>query len=153
MPFDKIDGTVAAGATYNHPADGVIELTLTTKAAVGGTRIMFRRPSSGNLWYATMHSDGNIYLSKNVAGTLTQVASSTGGSADGAHIEIYMLDEHIEVFSNGASKLTYTSASQFKTETGGKRNNGSDTGMTALVEQGVVTNLKSWTIPCYDVFF
>lgn len=138
-PFSQIDGSVSVGATFTHPADGVIAWTQTT---VGGgfDEIRFRIQDTSNFWSVFIGggSPGAIYLSETVAGVKTDRAFLLSVVGAGHRVVIVANGTTINVYSNSILRVTYASASNFATRTDGK--------VQAL--SGTISNLKTWQLAC-----
>ena len=90
--------------------------------------IDFRRQDVDNRWYVVADAlgGGELQLQERVAGTPTQRGASTISA--GQRLVIVLDDETIQVYADNTLKITYSSAANFKTETGGVVNNGQSPG-------------------------
>lgn len=126
-PFDtdyglatqRLAGSVAAGTTFTHEANCVIEWTQTTKPSSGPSVVVFRRQDATNYWYVYVASDGSLGLYEGVAGVETQRAVNSAGVSNGHRIVIVADGTTIRGYSNNVLRWTYSSASNFATATDG----------------------------------
>ena len=138
----QLAGARSNGDTFTHEADCLIELTLTTLPS-DTTSINFRRQDGSNYWLLAIPSDGSILLREVISGSATTRGTAAVGSiANGQRIVIIAVGETINVFANNALKITYTSASNYKTQTSGK---------IYLGTGGAISDLVTWprTLPGY----
>ncbi len=143
-PFDtdyglatqRLAGSVAAGTTFTHEANCVIEWTQTTKPSSGPSVVVFRRQDATNYWYVYVTSDGSLGLYEGVAGVETQRAVNSAGVSNGHRIVIVADGTTIRVYSNNVLRFTYSSASNFATATSGK--------LSTIGTGGAVSDVISW---------
>lgn len=135
LATDTHSGAVAAGATFTHESDFVLEFTVDTLPSAGGINIRFRK--SGTSWWAVyIDSAGSISLLEVVNSSSTQRGVVAGVVSNGHRIVVIADDESIRVFSNNISRINYSSAASSKTNTNGE-NAGLGTG-------GAVSDLYTW---------
>jgi len=81
-----------------------------------GAGIYFRRSDASNYWVVSI-AGGTLYLSSNVAGTFTTVASADVDVVHGydCHISVTLSGQDINVYFNGVEKIDYTDATNFNT--------------------------------------
>lgn len=143
-PFDTDDGlatdthggSVAAGTTFAHEADCLVEYTVTMLSALGNIDVLFRVQDASNYWICRTNSSGDISLQEVVAGSATQRSNTAGVVANGHRIVIIADGTTIKVYSNNTLRITYASATNFATATAGE--------VDALGTGGVVSDLKTW---------
>lgn len=114
-----IDGSLAAGNTFAHEADTILEFIATTVPSVGQIEYEFRRQDADNKMRVTIDSAGAIDLDKEVATVVTQLDTDAGPVTDGERIVIIADGTDITVFVDNALALT-TAGGVFTSETAGE---------------------------------
>src|SRR5688572_17129114 len=71
VPVDQIDGSVSQGATFEHPADGVIAWDIDTIPSAASGLVLVRKVDSNNCWRVTWGSTGSLFLIERVSGATT----------------------------------------------------------------------------------
>lgn len=144
LATQRLAGSVAAGTTFVHEANCVIEWVQTTLPSAGNTtRLWFRKQDSSNLWRVLIENSGNISLDEIVAGTVTIRGSAAGVLSNGHRVVVVADGSTIRVYSNNVLRITYSSASNFAAATVGELN--------LLAGGSVVSDIVSWprTLPAY----
>jgi hypothetical protein len=130
----RIPGIVPVGSTFPHPADGRILYTVTAIPSALNITTRFRMQDESNYWYILVNNTGVISLKRKVAGSTGNMAGSGSPAvSNGDRVEITFLDQTVKAYVNGTLKMTYASATNFKTATNGK--------LFSLGTGGVMSNL------------
>jgi len=133
---DREVGAVSAGTTFTHEANCVIEWTQTTVPSAGETEVFIRVQDASNYWRVMVTSAGTFILYEVVAGTPTSRASAATVVSNGHRIVIVADGTTIRGYSNNVLRWTYSSASNFATETDGE--------LDALGTGGAVSDVVAW---------
>lgn len=136
LATQRLAGARSAGDTFTHTANCVIEWTVTTVPSAAGTVFRFRVQDSTNFWFAYIDSTGALSLYERVAGVDTLRASAAGVVSNGHRIVVVADGTTIRGYSNNVLRWTYSSASNFATETDGL--------LSALGTGGAVSEIISW---------
>lgn len=136
---DRIVGAVSNGATFTHPANGVIALTAT---ALGSTssNLRFRILDANNYWRVAWDNTGAYSLLEYVAGAPTTRASAAGVVSAGHRIVIAFNGTTITGYSGGVQRWTYASAANYATRTDGVQ--------FFAGTSGVISDLSTWAFAC-----
>lgn len=149
LTTEEIAGSVSAGTTFMHDADGWIEWTQTVlPTSPNATRMLVRHVDDDNCWQINVQGVGasskELVLYERVSGSPTQRASSAGGAVvAGDRIKVKCVGTTITAYINGEEAWSYASASNFATESDGKRNDSIGT------EDGTASDLitRPYNIP------
>ena len=133
---DRLSGARSAGDTFTHEADCIIEYTATTVPSANNADVHFRIQDASNYWQVRITSAGNLELNEIVAGTPTTRGSAAAVIANGDRIVIVAEGTTITVYEANTFRITYTSASNFQTETAGE--------LDALGTGGSVSDIVTW---------
>lgn len=133
---DRKASTPAAGTTFVHEADFILEWTQTTVPSADTTDVLIRVQDATNYWIVRVNSSGDLSLQEVVGGSPTQRANSAGTIANGERIVVNAVGNTITAWGNNVQLWTYASASNFATKTAGE--------VDALGTAGVVTNLVTY---------
>lgn len=136
LATQRLAGSVAAGTTFTHEANCVIEWTQTTVPSAGETEVFIRVQDASNYWRVMVTSAGTFILYEVVAGTPTSRASAATVVSNGHRIVIVADGTTIRGYSNNVLRWTYSSASNFATETDGE--------LDALGTGGAVSDVVAW---------
>jgi hypothetical protein len=113
-------GNVPASTTFPHPADCRIEYIVTTLPSGGSILVRFRAQDSSNAWSIRTNASGSLILDEIVDGSAQPPrASMASGLAAGHKVEIVVNGITIQGYSNGVLRWTYSSATNFQTQTSG----------------------------------
>lgn len=126
--------TPNASDTFTHQADFYLEFDVDTVPNGDEIIVKFRIQDATNYWQVTVDSSGNLDLDEIASGSPTQRGTDAGNVGNGDRITIIADDDTIYVFEAGNKRITYTSATNFKTETDGE--------VDALGTGGAVANLS-----------
>lgn len=126
-PFDTDNGLATDSIaspivtdTFTHEADCIIEFTVDTLPPISKYHVMgFRAQDSNNYWQASIYSDGTLHLVEIVSAGGTIRASASMALSGGERIVIICDDETITGYYDNTQAWSYSSASNFKTETNG----------------------------------
>lgn len=133
----RLAGARSAGDTFVHEADCLIGWTVTTLPSNNGMMLAFRSVDANNEWYLQVNSAGAASLIEYAAGGFTIRGNLANGSiTTGCRLVFIADNETIKLYVNGTLKLTYTSASNFKTAMTGR--------VRALGTGGAVSDIVSW---------
>lgn len=139
----------AAGNTFVHTADTLIEFTLTTMPSSGNIDIRFRKQDGSNYWYLRITAAGALSLIEVHPGIDVR-ATAAGVLSGGEKITLKVNNETITGYYNGTQAWSYASATNFKTATTGEINSlgtgGAITNFTAKTLNGIA-NLASSNHP------
>lgn len=145
-PFDDDDGLVTTrlagsrspGDTFTHDADAFISFTLTTVPTSGQIEIRFRMQDTSNYWQLTIDSSRNVDLDEVVSGTPTQrhTYASTTETAFTIHLSATAIEVAAGTGITQPFRVSYYSASKFKTETDGE--------LETLGTGGAISDIVSW---------
>lgn len=116
----RLSGARSPGDTFSHEADCLIEATVTTVPSGDQIELRFRVQDTSNYWQVTVDSSGNLDLDEVVSGSPTQRGTSAGVIANGDRLLIICHDDEIVVYEANNKRITYTSATNFKTATAGE---------------------------------
>lgn len=116
----RLSGARAAGDTFTHEGNCLIEFTVTTIPSADQIEVRFRVQDADNYWQVTIDSTGAMELDEVVAGTPTQRGAAAGVVANGDRIVIIAAAGVIRVFEANTVRITYSSATNFQTETDGE---------------------------------
>ena len=121
---DRLAGARSSGDTYTHEADCVVICKIDTVPSGGQIELEFRQQTANtDCWRVTVNSAGDLELDEVVSSSATQRGVSAGVIANNDYIGFSADDEDIWVHEGtvGQSRrITYSSASNFKTETDGE---------------------------------
>lgn len=126
----------AAGATTTSTADAVIDFTMPTAPTAGAASIRFRKQDTNNYWQLDIQSSGALTLYERVAGTPTLRANAAASVADGYRYIVVTEGTTIKGYSNNTLRWTYSSASNFQTQTAVE--------VASLGTGGVMSELICW---------
>lgn len=129
-------GSVSASTTFAHEADCLIEFNVATVPSAGSIKVFFRVQDASNYWEIDIDNTGALVLNEVVASSPTSRGSAAGVVANGDRIVIIADDTTIRVFEANTLRITYASASNFKTETTGE--------LDSLGTGGAVDDLVTW---------
>ncbi len=129
-------GVRAAGDTFTHEADCLIEFEVTTVPAALQIELRFRIQDASNFWQVTIDSTGALDLDEVVATVVTQRGTAAGVIVNGDRIVIIADDETIRVYEANVLRITYALAVNFKTETAGE--------LETEGTGGAVSDIISW---------
>lgn len=132
----------SVGNTYIHQANCVIEYTIGTKPSPGNMIIGFRMQDINNLWDIRHDTSGKFQLVETVSGTPASRASTTGVALNGVKIIVVCSGTTITGYYGPSltEVWSYSSASNFQTETDGK--------YIASGTGGSISNLVAWPYLC-----
>lgn len=136
LATQRLAGAQSAGVTFTHEANCVIEWTQTTRPSGSITQVWFRQQDATNYWEAQITASGELSLYEVVAASYTQRAAAAGVVTNGHRCVIICDGTTIRGYSNNVLRWTYSSASNFATETDGRLN--------ALGTGGAVSDIVSW---------
>lgn len=120
LATDRKAGSVAAGTTFVHEANCLIEFTVTTMPTSADILLDFRRQDVNNCWQARVFSNGSFILNEIVAGVTTQRANTGGGFVSaGLRLVIIADGTSIKCYINNVLRVTWATASTFQTMTAG----------------------------------
>lgn len=142
-PFDtdyglatqRLAGARTAGDTFTHEANCVIEFTVTTVPVGSALSVYFRIQDATNYWQLNIDSV-DIAFYEVTAGSPTFRAGVSVTTSNGHRFVIVADASTIRVYSNNVLRLTYSSASNFATETDAK--------LETLGASGAVSEIISW---------
>lgn len=126
----------AAGATFTHEANCLLDWTITTLPTAGTLAVRFRKQDSSNYWVVSTDTSANLSLYEVVAGVTTFRAGVSGVMVAGHRVVIVADGSVIKGYSNNVLRWTYSSATNFATATSGEVN--------SLGTGGVLSELVSW---------
>lgn len=116
-----LTGARAAGNTFTHEGDFMVDVMVTTLNSAGTMQLAFRIQDDNNYWRIDIASDGSMSLQEVVDGTPTQRASAGANSVSTGHrLTFRAVGGSIAVTRDGLTKMSYASATNFATATGGK---------------------------------
>lgn len=127
----------SGGATFAHTADCLLDFTVTTLPS-SGTAILvyFRKQDSNNYWRILVNSAGDFQLTEVVAASGTQRGLASGVVANGQRIVVVAEGSTIKGYSNNFLRWTYSSATNFATQTAAELN--------SLGTGGVLSEIVTW---------
>ncbi|MCP4493225.1 MAG: hypothetical protein GY820_38875 [Gammaproteobacteria bacterium] len=132
---NNIDTSVSTGDTFTHIADCVIETLVTTLPSSGNLDIEFRRQDDDNKWICRVTDAGALSLVEVVATSeTTRMGPVASAVSNGDEVVIVSFDEDIYVYAAYDDSGDYNSASNFKTDTGGK----------VVFGSGAVAHVSDW---------
>ena len=102
----------------------------------GQIELEFRRQDADNKWRVTIDSSGDIGLDEVVSATPTQHDTSAGVVSNGEVVTVITSGTTIKVYEQNVLRITYSSASNFQTETAGE--------LKTLGTGGAVTNNRTF---------
>jgi len=117
---ERLAGARLAGDTFMHEKDALVYFYVTTLPSSGQIEFRFRIQDANSYWQVTVDSSGNLDLDEVVAGTPVQRGASAGVVANGERIMIIFDNEEVRVYEERSTRITYTFAANFKTETSGE---------------------------------
>lgn len=143
-PFDTDDGlatdthsgSVSAGTTFTHESDFVMEFTVDTLPSAGGIYTWVRAADSNNKYQVYVSSTGGFGMDEVVGGAPTNRADVASIVSAGHRIVITAEGSTIKGYSNNTLRWSYSSASNFATETDGR--------VDWLGVGGAASNLYTW---------
>jgi hypothetical protein len=138
---DHLSGARTAGDTFTHEADAWLQFVVQTLPSAGQIEVRFRVQDASNYWQVTVDSAGDVDLDEVVAGAPTQRGTKAGTVANGHRVSVRMVDDQINVYSQNAGSpgnadISYSSATNFKTETDGE--------LETEGTGGAVTDIVTW---------
>lgn len=134
---DRKAGSQAAGTTFVHEANCLIEFTVTTMPTSADILLDFRRQDVNNCWQARVFSNGSFILNEIVAGVTTQRANTGAGFVSaGLRLVIIADGANIKCYINNVLRVTWATASTFQTMTAGV--------VRTIDVGGVVSNIVTW---------
>lgn len=137
LATDTHNGSVAAGTTFIHEADMLLEFTATTVPSAGNASIVFRAFDASNYWQVSVFSSGVFSLFEVVAGGYVSRASTGSGTVGNGHRVVVIAEgTTIRGYSDNVLRWTYASATNFATATAGD--------VFSLGTGGVASDLKTW---------
>ncbi len=133
---DVLSGSVSAGTTFTHEADCIIEFVVTDLGTAANTKIKFRQQDANNYWSISIWQTGTFRLIETIAGANTVRANGGDGTLSGGERCVIISDgSTIKGYANSTLTWTYTSATNFQSETSGK---------VELNTGGVVSDIITW---------
>lgn len=105
----------AAGATFQHTADCLIDFTVTTLPNPGIPMVLFRQQDASNYWNIFINSVGDLLLREVVSGSTTTRGTASGVITAGHRVVVVAEGAVIKVYSNNVLRMTYSSATNFQT--------------------------------------
>lgn len=136
ISVQRLSGSVAAGTSFTHEADCLIEYTVTAVSSGADMDVLFRIQDASNYWRLRVNNAGGLILAEVVAGTPTTRGSVAGVVANGDRVVIVAAGSTIRVYEANTLRITYASATNFATATAGE--------VDTLGTGGVVSDLISW---------
>jgi hypothetical protein len=131
----RLAGSRAAGDTFTHTADCLIEFTNTTLQTSGLSNIVYRQQDASNRWVLQWTNTGSINLYETVAGVTTSRISASG-LASGNRVVLVVAGNVHTLFVNNVNKGSYTDTNNlFLTATAGTVN---------AINDGVVSDVVAW---------
>lgn len=115
----RLAGARSPGDTFTHEADGLIEYIQTALCTTSTTKVRFRQQDNSNHWLLSTYPSGTLYLGEKVDGVNTWRGNTGACVVNGSRVVLVLDDIVIKVFVDDVLKLTYSSASNFKTCTNG----------------------------------
>ena|GEM_PF-3438788 len=131
----------AVGATMISTADALIEFTVTTLPSSSAIDTRIRKQDALNFFVVSVSSTGGLLLREMVAGVLTTLSNAAAVMANGHRVVIVQEGAVIKGYSNNVLRWTYSSATNFQTQTGIE--------VQTLGTGGVLSELIAW--PRYPV--
>jgi hypothetical protein len=133
----RLAGARAAGDTFTHGADCLIEWTVTTLPSASSGIVRFRKQDSNNHWRVIYLPDGYGELQERVAGASTTRGSAAAGTFKSNSRVVVICDGVvIKVYIDNVIRITYSSATNFNTQTNGE--------VYSLGTGGAVSDIVSW---------
>jgi len=128
-------GARSAGETFTHAADTFISFTVTTLPTGANTiDLLFRIQDATNYWQVQITATGALTLNEIVAGVSTQRGTTAAAVTAGNRVVILAIGSTIAAYTASTARWTYTSATNFATETDGELD---------AIGDGVVTTLTT----------
>ena len=127
--------------TFTHTADCFIEALITTLPSSGFLDIGFRIQDASNLWVVRFDASGALWLLEVVATVETTRIGPIGSAlSNGETVKIVAEDEEISVYTADLARGTYSSAVNFKADTGGN----------IVFGSGAIAHLSDWVRTGYS---
>jgi len=123
--------------TFTHTADFTLRYTITTLPAAGSIDIYFRKQDASNLWLLRLKFDTVYQLWEFIGGGPVLRGNWTGG-ANGDVVDLVALNASISVYVNNTLRISYASATNYKTQTNGE--------VAAISAGGAIANLSTRTL-------
>jgi hypothetical protein len=137
LATSRVAGSVAASQAFTHTANGLIEWTQTTVPSASSLFIDFKRNAFNNKFQVSINSSGDLRLTEFTApSTQTQRALASAVVANGHRVVLIFEGATIRAFSNNVLRWTYSSATNFQTETAGV--------VAGLGTGGAIADLIAW---------
>ena len=131
---DRVAGVVAAGTTFVHEADCIIEYTVTAIPSSGNIKLQFRLQDANNR-LEVQCGTGGIVAYKFISGTPTQIGSLGTSPNGGDRIVIVADGTSVKVYVANILRITGT-VSEFATETNGS--------LISVGVGGSVSDIVTW---------
>jgi hypothetical protein len=129
-------GARSAGDTFTHEANALIEFTVGAVSASQSIYLDFRKQDDNNKWSIQVNQLGNLNLLEVVGGTATGRGNAAGVIAAGDRIVVVAEGQTIKVYEANTLRITYTSATNFQTQTSGE--------LDARPADAAVSDIISW---------
>lgn len=117
----RLSGSRSPGDMFTHEADCLIEFTVDSLPTSGKIELEFRQQSAGaDAWRVTINSAGDLDLDELNSGTPTNRATSAAVVQAAERIVILCEGTTIKAWANSTLAWTYSSATNFQSETAGE---------------------------------
>lgn len=134
---ERLAGARSAGNTFAHEANTLVEFTATTLPSAGYIDLFFRYQDDNNTWVAEVAADGTFELWEVVGGVwASRGATAAGVVTNGTRVVILADGTTIVGYSGNTERWSYSSASNFQSETSGE--------LDTLGTGGAVSDIVSW---------
>jgi hypothetical protein len=138
LATQRLAGARAAGNTFTHEANCLIEFTVATLPTIsGGIYFDFRQQDSTHTWRVVCRDTGVLDLQEVDGGApISRSTTGAGTVANGHRVVIIADGATIKAYSNNVLRWTYTFATNFQTTTQGK--------LVSISTGGAVSDIVSW---------
>lgn len=132
----RLAGSVAAGTTFTHEANCIVEFTVATLPSASEIGVRIRQQDASNYWRIRALPSGNLSLIEAIAGVESVIVSAAGAVSSGHRIVIVADGTTIRGYSNNVLRWTHSTATNFQAATAGL--------LSSLGTGGVVSDIISY---------